>query len=219
MECELCSGTGYEPCDNCGEHDCGLNGNRVCVIDGEEYGASPCGQGCTPPHGLDPDYALGESHTAVYEMDMGLLTDGTLADLGRRLDLVLRIAAQMKEARDALETALIEMMPEDTLTMDGIRVVRERAARSAWKPGGSARMREDITHTVATKLATEVMTGEVDPMRRNLISNAIAELFDKVLPAPSAMKAGAKTYGLRISEYRDFTDGYNISVVPLEEGL
>lgn len=112
MECELCSGTGYEPCDNCGEHDCGLNGNRVCVIDGEEYGASPCGQGCTPPHGLDPDYALGESHTAVYEMDMGLLTDGTLADLGRRLDLVLRIAAQMKEARDALETALIEMMPK-----------------------------------------------------------------------------------------------------------
>ena len=131
MTCEYCDGTGFEACDNCGERDCGHNGSRVCVLDGVEYGAGPCRQGCVPAHGLDPDYVLGESHTEVYAMDMGLLTDGTLAELGRRLDLTLRIAAQLKEARAALETALIEAMPEDTLTMDGIRVVRERAPRSS----------------------------------------------------------------------------------------
>lgn len=220
MECEVCSGTGYECCDNCGEHDCGLNGNRVCVIDGVEYGAGPCRQGCTPPHGLDPDYVLGDAYTLVDGMDLGLLTEGTLADLGRRLDILTRTAATLREAKAALETALIEAMPEDTLTMDGIRVVRERKSRWAWKSKTSGQqMREDLQRTIAERMSTDPETGEINVGRRRLISEAIQELYDAVPAIQEFKVAGAKRLGLSIFDYKDRSDGYNISVVPLEEGL
>lgn len=51
MKCQYCDGTGIEPCGNCDERDCGLDpdGRRPCFIDGEEYGAGPCRQGCPIP--------------------------------------------------------------------------------------------------------------------------------------------------------------------------
>ena len=218
MTCSYCDDTGVEPCENCGERDCGRGNDLPCVIDGCVYGAGPCRQNCPGWDDIDPLPALSEMFTALEAMTLDSLTEGTLADLGMRYDLILRIQGILRTQKEAVETALIEAMPENTVTTGGVRIHRERAARSAWKPDGSARMRADIEHLVATKLATDVMTGEVDQMRRNMISFAIHELWE-VLPAPSAMKAGAKKYGLRIGEYREFTDGWNLSVVPLEEGI
>ncbi|MCJ7725661.1 MAG: hypothetical protein MUP76_04650, partial [Acidimicrobiia bacterium] len=161
------------------------------MIDGCVYGAGPCRQNCPGWETADPLPVLGEMFTALEGMSLDSLTEGTLADLGMRYDVILRLQAMLRTQKDALETALIEAMPEDTVITGGVRIIRERAARSAWKDSGSARMREDIEQQVATKLSTDVMTGEVDPMRRNLIANAIHQLWE-VLPAPSSMKAGAK---------------------------
>jgi hypothetical protein len=44
--CEYCDDTGIEPCDNCEEIDCSLDGESPCFIDGEEYGAYECRRNC-----------------------------------------------------------------------------------------------------------------------------------------------------------------------------
>lgn len=169
---------------------------------------------------MDADQQLGEILTAFETLtaDLDATTEAPLDDLGRRYDMVLRIRTATTELRDALEIALIETMPEDTLTMDGVVVKREKSTRSTWKDGGAGRMTEDIGHGIATKLATDVGTGEVDPVRRNLMKNAIDEVW-KVIYAPSNMKkAGRESLGLKISEYRDYNETNVIKVSFRDEG-
>jgi len=167
---------------------------------------------------MDVDEIIGDVFTRVDTMPMGDLTEGTLQDLGRRYDLALRTIAKAQEIRDALEVALVEAMPEDTLTMGDITVRREKAKRWSWKDAHSGeRMREDIGQMVASKLALDPMTGEVDPMRRNLIVHTINELW-ALLPAPSSMKVeGAKRFDLSIFDYRTLSQPDVIKVTPREE--
>jgi len=169
------------------------------------------------PEPVNPDQVLGEIFTSVETLVSDDLTDGTLHDLGQRLDMALRIISNLKVAKEALEIALIDSMPEDTLKMDGVLVVRERVTRSTWKPSGAARLREDIAHNVASKLSLDIATGEVDIGRRAVIENAVKELWT-IIPAFSTMKVdGRERFDLKISHYRDFSDGYNIRVV-VEDG-
>ena len=170
------------------------------------------------PDTQDPDLAIGELFTQLDTLDLGELTEGTLADLGRRYDMLLRIIGMAKHARDALEIALVEAMPEDSLSMEDVTIIRKRSPRSAWKERDSAvRMREDIRRTVATMVATDVATGEVDPMRRNLIEHAINELW-KGVPSFSSIKVeAAKSWGLRMGDYRSYTDGYTLTVITKDE--
>lgn len=142
------------------------------------------------------------------------VTEGPLADLARRHKQITDILASTKTIRDALELAMAENMEEDTLTAGAYTVVRDRGVGSRWKTGESGeRMREDITDAVATKVATDVMTGEVDPMRRNLIRAAMTYVWD-ALPAPSSVKkSGREQLGIRLSDYRDFYDTTTVKVI------
>jgi len=163
------------------------------------------------------DAYLSEAFTALDIIELDHATEGTVGEYAQRLDLCLRIIRAATELRNALELALAEAMPESRMIEGGLRITRERAARSYWKdPDSSERMRAAIEASVSQRLALDVGTGEVDPVRRNLISYAIHELWE-VLPAPSALKAGAKKYGLRISDYREFQDGFTIRLSPAEE--
>jgi len=168
---------------------------------------------------MDTDESIGDVFTRLDTMTLDSdLTEGTLQELGHRYDMALRIIALAQQVRNHLEVALVDAMPEDTMIMGDITVKREKANRWSWKDGSSGeRMREDIEQMVATKLATDVMTGEVDPMRRNMVKHAIHELW-ALLPAPSSMKVeGARRFDLDIFDYRSLSQPNVIKVTPREE--
>jgi hypothetical protein len=163
------------------------------------------------------DAYLSEAFTALDLIPLDAATTGSLGDYAQRLDLVRRVIEVATVLRNHLELAVIEAMPTKHETAGGLRIVREPQPRSTWKDNGSsAQMRNDIEREVATKLAMDYATGDVDPERRNLIMHAIHELWD-VLPAPSMMKASSRRFGLRIGDYRNFTTGYSIKLLPEEE--
>lgn len=157
------------------------------------------------------DAFLSEAVTSLELVPLNSATTGTIGEYAQRLDMCRRILQSATLIRNALEVAIAEAMPENTMVEGGLRIVRERANRSAWKDAhASERMRTDIEHLVASRLALDVGTGEVDAERRNIISHAIHELLTDVLPAPSTMKAGARKYGLRLADYRDYSPGFTI---------
>lgn len=163
------------------------------------------------------DAFLSEAVTALELVPLNEATTGDLAEYAQRLDMTRRIIEFATHLRNHLEVAIAEAMPTNVERAGGLRITRERATRSNWVDStASERMRADIEHLVATKLALNPATGDVDPQRRNIISYAIHELWD-VLPAPSAMKAGARRFGLSITDYRNFTEGYTIKIGPDEE--
>ncbi len=167
---------------------------------------------------MNIDETVGDAYVNLDNLNLGELAEGTLQELGERYDLILRIMAMATEARNHLEQALVEAMPESTLVTPTMTFKREKAKRWTWKDKDSGQiMREDIAHSVSSKLATNVATGEVDVEARNLMQNAIRELWD-LLPAPSSMKmGGAKRFGLDIFDYRSLSQPSVIKVIPREE--
>lgn len=145
--------------------------------------------------------------------DLDLITEGTFVELVERHTQLTRVKEAVRTMMNGLEQSMIDSMPEDTMIASGFVVKREEVPRTSWKSkDSSAAMRADIGHQVATKLSTDVMTGDVDVMRRNLIENAINEVWE-VVPAPSTMKAeGRRRFGLKVSDYRDTTTGYKVTV-------
>jgi hypothetical protein len=170
-----------------------------------------------PTVDVNVDAYLSEAITVLDVAGRGEFDVGSIGEYAQRLDMLRRIIQQATAMRNTLELTLAEAMPESRMSEGGLRIVRERASRSYWKDASaSERMKEDIEHQVATKLATDVATGEVDQMRRNVISHAIHELW-AVLPAPSTLKAGARRFDLTLSDYRDYAPGFNIRISPIEE--
>lgn len=145
---------------------------------------------------------------------LGDLTEGTLDDLGSRLIMVQHALNDLAKMKAALEVALIDAMPEATLLTGNYIVKREPVTRWAWKDAKASakQMREDIAFNVANTLATDLETSEVNIGRRNVILNAIRELFT-VIPAIQDMKVdGARRYGLDRFDYKSKTDGYNVTI-------
>lgn len=169
------------------------------------------------PVDVNVEAYLSEAITVLDVVTRATYDEGTVADYAIRLDMLRRVIATATTLRNTIEVVLAEAMPESRMTEGGLRISRERATRSYWKDGhASERLREDIEHKVATTLATDVATGDIDLERRNLISYAIHELWD-LLPAPSTLKAAARRYDLRLSDYREFAPGFNIRITPVEE--
>ena len=66
---------------------------------------------------MEAEQHLGEAVTNLYSVTENLddLTEGPLDDLGTRYNMVLLAMGELKTMRDALELALIETMPENTM--------------------------------------------------------------------------------------------------------
>lgn len=163
------------------------------------------------------DAFLSEAYSALDIIESDHATTGTIGEYAQRLDMLRRIIALATELRNAIELAIAEAMPENRMVEGGLRISRERSSRSYWRDADSSeRMREAIEQQVATTLALDVGTGEIDPVRKNLISYAIHQLWD-VLPAPSTLKAGARKYGINLRDFREFQPGFTIRITPVEE--
>lgn len=164
----------------------------------------------------DPDAMLGDVVTLTSDLtgDMDGLTEGTLPELGMRFQLLLHAAADIRTLKAALETALIEAMPEPTMRMGDVVVKREPKSRWSWKSKDSGqRMREDLAHAISERMSVDPETGEINVGRRRLIEAAIQELYDAVPAIQEFKVAGAKRLGLSIFDYKDRTEGYNITVI------
>lgn len=162
---------------------------------------------------MDADAVIGDVVTLLEELPLDNVTEGTLSDLGARYQYALHIVATAGRLRDALEIALVDAMPEDTMTMNGVTVKRATKNRWSWKERDSGkRMRDDIANAIADEMSLDVETGEVNVGRRRLIQQAVGRVW-KTIPAVQAMKIeGAKDLGLSIFDYKELSTGYRIEV-------
>ena len=153
----------------------------------------------------------------LVNVDANEASSGPLADLAARLDTLREIVVVAKAIIEMIETAMPLDMEADMVPAGRYIVVREKEVRSSWKPSGAERMRADIRSTIATRMSIDVATGEVNQERRNVIVAAIDELFTGV-PSFSSIKVDAsRRWGLHMGEYRTYTDGYKINLLPAPE--
>lgn len=162
---------------------------------------------------MNADTTIGDVITLLEELVLDDVTEGTLADLGSRYQYLLHITAIAQRTRDAIEIALVDAMPEDTMSMNGVVVKRVNQNRWKWKEKDSGKeMRQAISRAIADDMSLDVETGEMNVGRRRLIEQAIGRVW-KTIPAVQTMKvAGAQDLGLSIFDYKEMTTGHKIEV-------
>ena len=135
------------------------------------------------------------------------VTDGELVDLARRLATANAAMACLKSIAEALTMELAARVESETTTVEGFGLIeRGYSRRSAWAQSDSADLlRHDLGEAVVAKVALDLATGELDPVKRNIARAAVSELWE-VLPAFSSLKRGAHRLGIHIDEYRTFSD-------------
>jgi hypothetical protein len=146
-------------------------------------------------------------------------TEGPVADLALRLDRVVTLHHMLAEIQSWLELALAESMEDDDISLRGIGVLhREEQTRSSWKHAHSGeQLREDLAVAVASNVALDVATGEVDPMKRNVALHALRTAYEAIPSFSSLKVAGRKKLGLKISDYRDYSTYYKVTLEVTDE--
>lgn len=152
------------------------------------------------------------------QMDFTAWTEGTLTDRAFTLHRLTVLQAEARKITDALQEELAPAMTDDTVAIDGLGWLRrEEVTREAWKDGGAnERMRDDLARSVADSVSLDVATGELDPMKRNVAIAALRAAYDAIPSFSSLKVAGRRRFGLHLSDYRDYTTGYKVSVEAAE---
>jgi hypothetical protein len=139
-------------------------------------------------------------------------TEGTRTDLALRLDRVQTLLDHLNEVRGWLELALAESMETDDEVIPGIGGLhRTEERRWTWRgPHSNEQMRDDLAVAVATKVAVDVGTGELDPIKRNVALHAIRTAYEAI-PSFSTLKVGGqRQLGLAIGDYRTYDTYYRV---------
>lgn len=147
-------------------------------------------------------------------LDPNTWTEDTVFELALRLDRVVALHRHLAEVQSWLELALAERMETDDVPVEGVGMLhRTEAKRSSWRYGHSAdQMREDLAVAVATNVALDVGTGEVDPMKRNIALHAIRTAYDAIPSFSNLKVAGRERLGLKISDYRSYDTYYRVTL-------
>jgi hypothetical protein len=141
-------------------------------------------------------------------------TEGGMFDLALRLDRVNALAEILNKVKGYLETELADRMEADDVPIHGVGLLhRAPAWRSTWRTKDSGnQMREDLARAVATQVALDVATGDVDQMKRNVALHALRTAYE-VIPSFSSLKvAGARRLGLDESDYRERSQYYTVKL-------
>ena len=131
------------------------------------------------------------------------------------------MTAQNPEAGFTLVEMLVAIVIYAMLAIAGVGVVvTEHTWGSAWSTRDSgAQFREDFVSAVVREVATDIATREIDPMKRNVARAALTRAL-QALPAVQALKKDeAKKLGLMMSDYRDYTDGKKVVILPIERNV
>lgn len=141
-------------------------------------------------------------------------TEGMLAELALRLSRVSALARKLAELQMWLEIELVDRMETDTVPVPGLGTLhRSPSNNSTWKHGGAGEeLRTDLARAVADEIALDVATGELDPIKRNIALATLRAAYEAI-PAFSSLKAaGPKRFGVHISEYRDYSTSYRVTL-------
>lgn len=152
----------------------------------------------------DIDTTLSDLAAATDQANPPQAADGTIDDLARRLDLIERIQAVLREMHEHVtETLIAEMEDETVLTGSGMLRRVERRGSSKWNDDDAAdRMRSDIVRAIADDIALDVATGEMDPMKRNVASAAVSSLLADLGKSWRLLVAGQRRLGVWENEYK-----------------
>jgi len=140
-------------------------------------------------------------------------TTGDLLDRAVALSRLKEVVALCKEAMTELELSLAESMTEETMITPVGLLRRTEKVTSTWKYDGAGDLfRDDLANAVVMRVAVDVGTGEMDPVKRNVAREALRVLYD-VIPAISTVKSGAKrAIGIDVGDYRSFSRHYAVEL-------
>jgi hypothetical protein len=168
---------------------------------------------------MDPTATSAAILDSLEATPRGSWTEGPFDDVARRFALLTRVTAVVNELLGDLNDQLVASMEDDTMTVPGVGVLaREKVTRSTWKDKtASADLRENLVTNVARVVAQDVGTGDVDPVKRNIAIHAVKTALAAIPSFDKLTQAGAKALGMRISDYRDYSDAYKVKITePLE---
>lgn len=163
---------------------------------------------------FEPATAVLVALVELRAMPPGAWTEGTTLDLAIRLDRVSSLQALLAAARAEIETDLADRMEADEIPVPGVGVLkRTPAKREAWRFAHSSdQMREDLALAVASAVALDVASGELDQMKRNVALAAVRAAYE-VIPSFSSLKtAGRKRFNLRLEDYRTSDEYYKVAL-------
>lgn len=146
-------------------------------------------------------------------------TEGPVGERGLRLHR-LRVLADLLATRiSAVEQSLADSMETDRIDVPSLgQLVREEVVRERWKGDGAGeRLRDDLAMAVAQDVAMDVGTGELDPIKRNVALATMRAAYDAIPSFSSLKVAGRRRFGLHIADYRDYSTGYKVTVISLED--
>ena len=170
-----------------------------------------------PADPIDPDADLFAVLIVWRNYDPDVWTEGNVVDLGRRLMHLRQLTDLVRNTTLDIEEALAASMENDIVELPGVgRALRSETHTSTWRTdSASEQMRDDLARAVANSVSTDIATGEIDPMKRN-VATATMRLAYEVIPSFSSLKqAGRKRLGLQIGDYRSYDTRY---AVKIEEG-
>jgi hypothetical protein len=142
--------------------------------------------------GVDDLLALGED-----------CIDGDTPELARRYRLALEAGAALRQLVDDLSDELAARMEADQVRVPGVGMLeRKRERRSTWlHEHSSVEFRKAVGDTAVNRIALDVGTGELDPVRRN-IGRAVVDLLWEYVPSFSSVKAAGKRDGIDVDQFR-----------------
>lgn len=146
-------------------------------------------------------------------LDLPDPTEDETRVLAERLAIARLLSAKLGPAIIELSAELAARMEADDVEVPGVGVLRRSwKRRSEWANDTSGEdLRRDVRDAVVRDLALDLRTGELDTVTRNIAGAAVDAVFE-ILPAPSSIKQSAKRYGLRIGDYRRFSDSASVAV-------
>jgi cysteinyl-tRNA synthetase len=161
------------------------------------------------------DTQLAEVLTSLELLQAETMTEGSLNELVRRLDLCQRMTSNLRDKIDELNEDIASRMEDDTATITGVGVVQRKARTSStWLDDSSReRMMDDAISAIVRRVAVDPATGEMYAP----IANAAREVWRLTQDAFSfgadPKTAFRKVLGLAPDEYRaKRVTGYTISI-------
>jgi hypothetical protein len=166
---------------------------------------------------VEPERACRTFLDDLSMMDIGDWINGPVNEVGRRMALLRMIEAAVKERITDVQDALILEMEADAMRLDGYGALRRVPVESSrWREKDSgSRFRNLVAEVVVGKVALDIATGELDPVKRNIARATVKQLYD-FIPAFSSVKAAGRSEGIDLDEFRVTETAYKI-VLELED--
>lgn len=141
-------------------------------------------------------------------------TEGTIEERARRLSALRQLKALTDDIILAVEQSLIESMEADDVPVAGVGMLRRgEVTRSTWRyDGASEQMRDDLARAVATHIATDIATGEIDQLKRNIALHTMRAAYSAIPQFSSLKQAARRTFGLTLGDYRQYDTVYKVTI-------